>query len=348
MKAVTVAPGTAGSVRLEEVPEPDAALGSVLVEALAVGICGTDAEIAAGDYGWAPPGRDRLILGHESLGRVIDPGPSGFVAGEHVVGIVRRPDPVPCPNCAVGEWDMCSNGGYTERGIKQVDGFMAERWRIEPDYAVRVDKSLGMLGVLLEPATVVAKAWEHTAAIGRRTFWDPHTVLVIGAGPIGLMAALIGIQQGADVHVLDRVSSGPKPALVKELGATYHTGPVAEMGVTPDIVIECTGVVNLIRQALETISPGGIICLTGVGPAASPGVVSAAGLATDVVLKNIAMFGSVNANRRHYYRAARVLAAADQSWLEKLVTRRLRPDDATLIARRAPDDIKVVMEFAQM
>jgi threonine dehydrogenase-like Zn-dependent dehydrogenase len=347
MKAVTVTPGTAGSVRLEEVPEPAAALGSVLVEALAVGICGTDAEIAAGDYGWAPPGRDRLILGHESLGRVVDPGPSGFVAGEHVVGIVRRPDPVPCPNCAVGEWDMCSNGGYTERGIKQVDGFMAERWRIEPDYAVRVDKNLGILGVLLEPATVVAKAWEHTAAIGRRTFWDPHTVLVTGAGPIGLLAALIGVQQGADVHVLDRVSSGPKPALVKELGATYHAGSLSDLGVAPDIVIECTGVVPLIRLALETISPGGIICLTGVGPPAAPGVVSAAGLATDVVLKNIAMFGSVNANRRHYYRAARVLAAADQSWLEKLVTRRVRPDEAPLAVQRAPDDIKVVMEFAQ-
>jgi threonine dehydrogenase-like Zn-dependent dehydrogenase len=220
MKAVTLTPGIAGSMRLDDVPEPDVNLGSVLVEALAVGICGTDAEIASGGYGWAPLGRDRLILGHESLGRVVDPGPSGFVPGEHVVGIVRRPDPAPCANCAVGEWDMCSNGGYTERGIKQIDGFMAERWRIEPDYAVRVDKDLGYLGVLLEPTTVVAKAWEHIAAIGRRTFWDPTTVLVVGAGPIGLLAALIGVQHGGDVHVLDRVTSGPKPALVTQLGAT--------------------------------------------------------------------------------------------------------------------------------
>jgi len=257
-----VAPGTAGSVRLDGVPEPDAALGSVVVEALAAGICGTDAEIASGSYGWPPPGRDRLILGHESLGRVVDAGPSGFLVGEHVVGIVRRPDPAPCPNCAVGEWDMCSNCGYTERGIKQADGFMAERWRIEPDYAVRVDKDLGYLGVLLEPATVVAKAWEHIAVIGRRTFWDPYTVLVIGAGPIGLLAALIGVQQGADAHVLDRVTSGQKPALVRQLGATYHTGAITGLGLQPDIVVECTGVVGLIRQAMETISPGGIVCLT--------------------------------------------------------------------------------------
>ncbi len=347
MKAVTVAPGTAGSVRLEEVPEPDASLGSVMVEALAAGICGTDAEIASGSYGWAPPGRDRLILGHESLGRVVDPGPSGFAVGEHVVGIVRRPDPAPCPNCAVGEWDMCSNGRYTERGIKQADGFMAERWRIEPDYAVRVDKTLGTLGVLLEPTTVVAKAWEHIGAIGRRTFWDPQTVLVVGAGPIGLLAAQIGVQQGADTHVLDRATAGPKPSLVKQLGASYHTGPIADLELHPDIVVECTGVIQLVRQAMETVSPGGIICLTGVGSPTVPDTVSATTLATDVVLKNIAVFGSVNANRRHYYRAAKVLAAADPAWLEQLITRRSRPEQAQQALQRTPDDIKVVIEFEQ-
>jgi glucose 1-dehydrogenase len=347
MKAVTVVPGTAGSARLEEVPEPDVSQGSVLVEALATGVCGTDAEIAGGGYGWAPPGRDRLILGHESLGRVIDPGPSGFAVGEHVVGVVRRPDPAPCPNCAVGEWDMCSNGRYTERGIKQADGFMAERWRIEPDYAVRVDKKLGTLGVLLEPTTVVAKAWDHVAAIGRRTFWDPETVLVIGAGPIGLLAALIGVEHGADTHVLDRATSGPKPDLVRQLGASYHTGALTDLGFSPDIIVECTGVVPLVRQALEIASPGGIICLTGVGSAADPDPGWASAVATDMVLKNIAVFGSVNANRRHYYLAAKVLAVADPAWLEQLITRRVRPEDAGQALQRTPEDIKVVIDFAQ-
>ncbi|HEY4725256.1 MAG TPA: alcohol dehydrogenase catalytic domain-containing protein [Actinomycetota bacterium] len=152
---------------------------------MAVGVCGTDAEIASGSYGWAPPGEEQLILGHESLGRVLDPGPTELAVGDHVVGIVRRPDPVPCPNCAVGEWDMCSNGRYTERGIKQVHGFMAERWRIEPEYVVRVDQRLGVLGVLLEPTTVVTKAWQQILAIGQRTFWDPQTVLVIGRARSG-------------------------------------------------------------------------------------------------------------------------------------------------------------------
>jgi threonine dehydrogenase-like Zn-dependent dehydrogenase len=347
LRAVTVSPGSRASARLDDVAEPGLELGSVLVEALAVGVCGTDVEIAGGLYGWPPPGRDRLILGHESLGRVVDPGSSGFAVGDHVVGIVRRPDPAPCPNCAVGEWDMCSNGDYTERGIKQVDGFMADRWRIEPEYAVKVDPSLGVLGVLLEPTTVVVKAWEHIAAIGRRTFWDPTTVLVTGAGPIGLLAALIAKQVGRDVHVLDRATGGRKPALVEALGATYHTGAVSELGLNPDIVVECTGVAALIRGAAEAVAPGGIICLTGVGPPIVPDASAPTTLMTDTVLKNLVIFGSVNANRRHYYRAAQVLSKADPAWLEQLVTRRVSPDLFADALNRAPDDIKVVIEFGR-
>jgi len=191
MKAITVEPKSPGSARLEDIPEPDPSNGSVLVEAIAVGVCGTDTEIVEGKYGWAPPGKKRLVLGHESLGRVIDPGASSSLKqGDLIVGIVRRPDGVPCPNCAVGEWDMCTNGQYTERGIKEIDGFMSERWRIEPEYAMKVDRSLGILGVLLEPTTVVAKAWEQVGAVGNRAFWEPNKVLVTGAGPIGLLAAL--------------------------------------------------------------------------------------------------------------------------------------------------------------
>ncbi len=345
MQALTVEPGRAGSATFGQVDDPGIDLGSVVVEALAVGICGTDVEISRGEYGWAPPGQERLILGHESLGRVVDPGATGLAVGDHVVGVVRRPDPLPCPNCSVGEWDMCSNGQYTERGIKHVHGFMSERWRIEPEYVVRVDKSLGVTGVLLEPTTVVAKAWEQIAAIGQRTFWEPHTVLVVGAGPIGLLAALIGVQHGGEVHVLDRVESGPKPALVEALGAVYHSGTIADTGLHPDIVVECTGVVSLIQQAADAAAPGGIVCLTGIGPPSASGSGSGSTLASDAVLKNLVVFGSVNANRRHYYRAAKVLAKADRAWLEQLITRRVAPDDVDGALTRNSDDIKVVMEF---
>jgi len=159
MKAITVEPMKPGSARYDDFPEPDEREGSILVEAVAVGVCGTDVDIVSGNYGWAPPGKTRLVLGHESLGRVIDPGPSSSLKkGDLVVGIVRRPCPVPCPNCAVGEWDMCSSGQYTERGIKEIHGYMSERWRIEPEYAIKVDPSMGILGVLLEPTTVITRS----------------------------------------------------------------------------------------------------------------------------------------------------------------------------------------------
>jgi len=348
MRAITVQPMVAGSAQLQDVPEPDIRNGSVLVEAIAVGVCGTDVEIVEGRYGWAPPGRARLVLGHESLGRVIDPGPtSSLQKGDLVVGIVRRPDPVPCPNCAVGEWDMCRNGQYTEHGIKQIDGFMSERWRIEPEYVMKVDPSLGLLGVLLEPTTVVAKAWEQVTAIGRRAFWEPRTVLVTGAGPIGLLAALLGKLRGLEVHVLDRAKTGPKPELVRALGATYHTGAITDIGFEPDVIIECTGVGQLITESGQKIAAGGIVCLTGVGSGGSS-LVPTADAAAHAVLKNNVIVGSVNANKRHWYKAGEDLARADHSWLAHLVTRRERPENFAKALERTSDDIKVVVQFSEI
>ncbi len=349
MKAITVEPKKSKTARLEEIPEPDARNGSVLVEAVAVGVCGTDVEIVEGKYGWAPPGKTRLVLGHESLGRVIDPGPtSGFMKGDLVVGIVRRPDPVPCPSCAVGEWDMCRNGQYTERGIKQIDGYMSERWRIEPEYAMKVDASLGMLGVLLEPTTVVTKAWEMVRVIGQRSFWEPRNVLVTGAGPIGLLAALVGVQHGLDVHVLDRVTSGPKVDLVKALGATYHSTTVANVGFEPDIIVECTGVGQVVAESILRVGSGGIVCLTGVGSGGAAAGAAIADVAAGAVLRNNVIVGSVNANKRHWYKAGEALARADRSWLARLVTRRERPENFTQALQRMPEDIKVIIQFSDI
>jgi len=132
MRAITVEPKKSGTVRYEDFPEPDAREGSVLLEASAVAAGGTDVEIAEGEYGWAPPGKRRLVLGHESPG-LTDPAPSSSLKkGDLVAGIDRRPAPVPCPNCAVGKWDMCRNGREAERGTKEIRGFMSERRSIEP------------------------------------------------------------------------------------------------------------------------------------------------------------------------------------------------------------------------
>jgi glucose 1-dehydrogenase len=348
MKAITVEPKKLGSARFEDVPEPDVREGSVLVEAVAVGVCGTDVEICEGKYGWAPPGHTRLVLGHESLGRVLDPGPSGGLKKDDlVVGIVRRPDPVPCPNCAVGEWDMCRNDQYTERGIKAIHGFMSERWRIEPEYAIKVDPSLGILGVLLEPMTVIAKALEQVVMVGRRSFWEAETVLVTGAGPIGLLAASGARLFGKDVHVFDRVETGPKPDLVRALGATYHSGTVMDVPLEPDAIIECTGVGAVIADTFQKIGSGGVVCLTGVGQGGLSGY-TVADVSAKVVLRNNVVVGSVNANKRHWYKASQALARTDRAWLSRLITRREKPEDFGKALEKTPDDIKVVVQFSEI
>ena len=341
---MTVEAGKAGSGALTEFDGP-VGDGDVLVQGLAVGICGTDVEIADGRYGWAPEGADRLVLGHESVGRVIDSPPgSGLVSGDLVVGIVRRPDPVPCQACGAGSWDMCLNGRYTERGIKALHGYGAQQWRVEAPFAVRVPDSLGDLAVLLEPASVVAKAWHHIERITARAPLTPRTALITGAGPIGLLAALLAVQRGLDVHVLDRVTEGPKPALVADLGATYHTGAVTDLP-PADIVVECTGAPEVVLDAIQRNSPAGVTCLTGVSSGGRAFEVDVGAVNRRIVLENDVVFGSVNANRSHYEQAATALAEADRTWLARLITRRVPLESWTRGLDRRPEDVKVVIDL---
>ena len=186
MRALTVSPGIANSARIDEVPEPPLSDGAILARPWRWACAGPIAKSFPALWS-APPGEKRLVLGHESLGTVeVAPAGCGLKPGDHVVGIVRRPDPEPCSACAVGEWDMCRNGRYTERGIKERHGYGAERFRIEPQFAVKVDPALGMLGVLLEPASILAKAWDHAKRSGTgRGGWAPRTLLVRAPAPSG-------------------------------------------------------------------------------------------------------------------------------------------------------------------
>jgi threonine dehydrogenase-like Zn-dependent dehydrogenase len=347
MQALTVVPGQRGTLEVASVPDPRPEPGELLVQGVALGVCGTDKEIARGDYGWAPRGRDRLVLGHESLGQVVDaPDGSAFSPGDLVVGVVRRPDPEPCGACAHGEWDMCRNGEYLERGIKQLDGYASETWTVPPDFLVKVDPALGHLGVLTEPTSVVAKAWEQVDRVGRRAWCDPQRVLVTGAGPIGLLAAMIGMQRGLEVHVLDQVREGRKPDLVHALGATYHDTSIEQVAqeARPDIVIEATGVGRLVLAAMAETRSYGIVCLTGVSPRGRTIGVDAGSLNREIVLENDAMVGSVNANLRHYQAAAKALAEADRRWLRSLVTGMVPLADApAAFDRTGHDDVKVVI-----
>jgi threonine dehydrogenase-like Zn-dependent dehydrogenase len=346
MRAITVLPGVKDSARLDEFPEPPLSAGALLVRTVALGVCGTDREIIDGLYGEAPAGQERLILGHESLGRVLEPPPeSDFRSDDLVVGIVRHPDPVPCPACAAGEWDMCRNGRYTEHGIKGLHGFGAELFRIEPEFAVKVDPSLELLGVLMEPTSIVAKAWDHVERIGQRSrSWEPHVLLVTGAGPIGLLAALMGAQRGLEIHIFARSLKGPKADLVHALGAIPHTQLEPDK-IKPDVVMECTGAPAVVRDLLGHMAPSGIICLAGISSPGHELPVDIGYFNRTAVLENQAIFGTVNANRMHYQMAADALARADKTWLSRLITRRVPVSRFQEALEYRPDDIKVVIEF---
>jgi len=341
MRAMTVIPGQPHSAELTELPDPEPKEGELLVEPLYLGVCGTDREIVEGGHGEPPPGRERLVLGHELLGRVRD-------TGELVAGIVRRPDPVPCACCAQGEWDMCRNGKYTERGIKALDGYGAELVTLEADFAVPIPDELGTLGVLTEPSSVLAKAWEQIERISGRACSQHERVLVTGAGPIGLLAALMGAQRGLEVHVLDRGTEGVKPEAVNALGARYHSGEITDVSreVEPDVVLECTGVAELVAGAMQHTAPGAVVCLTGVAPSRTLSL-DVGALNNELVLENDVVFGSVNANRRHFEQAVRSLREADPDWLRRLITRTVPLDRWPEALEKGDDDIKVVVQFSQ-
>lgn len=315
MRALTVDLARAGSLDLTELPDPVPGPEDLLVEGLAIGICGTDREIVRGEFGVG----GTLVIGHESLGRVVS-GP-GFEPGSLVAGVVRRPDPVPCVACAHGEFDMCRNGQYTERGITGLDGYGSTLWTVPAAYAVGV-----------EPASVVVKAWER---LDRLALYPFESVLVTGAGPIGLLAALIGVQRGLDVHVFDLADSGPKPDLVESLGATYHR-------TLPDcpVVIEATGAPSLVARLLGR----DLVCLTGV-PSTEVVPADIGQINRDMVLRNGIVFGTVNANPRHYREASAVLDRADDAWLSAMITRRVPLESFAEAFEPRPGDVKVVLEL---
>ena len=346
VRALSVVPGKPETAAVTDHADPLPEEGALLVQGLLVGVCGTDIEIIQEGYGWVPPGEDRLVLGHESLGQVIDaPTGSGFAAGDLVAGIVRRPDPLPCEPCGMGQWDFCRNGKYTERGIKERNGYAASQWRVEPEFAVKLDARLGDCGVLMEPTSVVSKAWEQSEKIASRAPFERKIALITGAGPIGLLAALLGVQRGYEVHVLDRIDSGPKPAIVADLGATFHSGEVSAVGVKPDIVIECTGYGPLVFELTNIVANDAVICLAGISGGAREVPTSLNMINKQIVLENIVLFGSVNAARRHYEQAAEALAKADLGWLARLVSRKVPLTNFADALARDDDDVKVAIDL---
>ncbi len=354
MKAFVVSPRRAGSGHLTELPDPKPAPDQALVRVLAVGVDGTDRELMRGEYGEAPPGEDRRIIGHESLGRVVSAPNGDLQAGQLVVAIVRRPDPLPCANCAAGEWDMCLNGLYTERGIKGAHGFLAELYTEDPRYLVPVPDSLAGVAVLVEPLSIVEKAVEQIQRIQSRLVWAPRRALVLGAGTIGALATLLLRLQGLDVFLYSRGDGGRGRQVAETAGAVYLSADVQPLDhalareIGPlDIIIEATGYGPLAFDAMHAAGANGVICLTGVSGGRRTLSIDSDHLNLEMVLTNKVMFGTVNANRRHFERGVLDLQAIEARWpglAERMITRRVPLAHFSPGDLERPDELKVVVD----
>lgn len=354
MKAIAVTPGEKDSAQIIELDKPEPNDDEILVKILKVGLDGTDHGINDAQYGLAPAGSDFLIIGHESLGVVEKPA-GGLANGDLVVATVRRPCPQNCLNCKNGATDMCLTGDYTERGIKGSHGFMRQYYVEKPGYLVNVPPELKDVAVLLEPLSIVEKGISQIHQIQKRLEWKPITALVLGAGPLGLLATMVLRLNGLEVHTLDIIpKDSNKVKIIEETGARYIDGREVELKELPeklgniDIIFEATGNSSVALRAMSIIGTNGILCLTGVTGGNRMLEICADCLNMQIVLGNKVIFGTVNANRCHFESGIEHMREFEEKWprtLEKMITRMVGFEDFKKAFKRGRDDIKVVIEF---
>lgn len=328
MRVVAVNPEER-SIDIVEHDEPElAAATDVRLRMVEVGVCGTDREIATFEYGDPPPGSDHLVIGHESLGRVVEVG-SGVTSlqpGNLVVPMVRRPCPhASCRPCRAGRQDFCSTGDFRERGIKQQHGYMAELVVDDQDYMNLVPEALRAVAVLVEPLTIAEKALEQVKHIQRRLPWgtEGHTAVVLGAGPVGLLGAMALIVAGFETWVYSR-SPAPndRADLAEALGARYISSEThsadqlrEEVG-NIDLVYEAVGASKLGFDVLSVLGTNGVFVFTGVPGRKAPIEVDTDRLMRNLVLRNQVVLGSVNAGKGAFESAIRHLDEFNRRWPE--------------------------------
>ncbi len=310
-------------------PEPAAAT-DVRLRMLEVGVCGTDREIAAFEYGDPPPGSDHLVIGHESLAEVVEVGPgvTSLQPGNLVVPMVRRPCPhASCRPCRSGRQDFCSTGDFRERGIKQQHGYMAELVVDDQDYMNLVPEALRNVAVLVEPLTIAEKALEQVEHIQRRLPWgtEDHRAVVLGAGPVGLLGAMALIVAGFDTWVYSR-SPAPndKADLAEAVGARYISSEThsadelrEEVG-NIDLVYEAVGASKVSFDVLSVLGTNGVFVFTGVPGRKAPIEVDTDRLMRNLVLRNQVVLGSVNAGKGAFEAAIRHLTEHNRRWPDVL------------------------------
>jgi threonine dehydrogenase-like Zn-dependent dehydrogenase len=311
----------------------------VAVRVLEVGICGTDREIAAFQYGFPPPGQRSLVIGHECLAEVIEVGREvdRVAVGDRVVPMVRRPcRRADCLACPRGRQDFCYTGEFTERGIQGAHGFMTERVVDDQRFMHRVPRELRDVGVLVEPLTIAEKALIQVRDVQERLPWEcrqaresgqapPLRALVLGAGPVGLLGAMALRNAGFETTVYSREPRGSaKARLVEQFGGRYVSAGDHDAGALQrtlgrvDLVYEAVGASRLAFEVLEVLGSNAVFVFTGVPGRKAPVEVDTASVMRNMVLDNQVLLGTVNAGPDAFEAAVGDLAAFRRRWPEAL------------------------------
>jgi len=369
MRAVGVVPGKR-EVRILEHNVPHiAAPNQVKVRSIEVGICGTDKEICTFVYGSPPEGFEYLVLGHESLGEVVEVGPAvtGLKPGDLVVPSVRRPCPHDhCFSCRDEKQDFCFTGDFTERGIKMTHGFMTEYYVDDAQYLTYVPPDLRDVAVLVEPLTVAEKGLAQVWHVQKRLPWVDDRVpeyergrgkkaVVVGAGPIGILGAMALVARGFETVVYSRSQApNPKSRLVESLGIRYISAEtttadeLARMVGNIDLVYEAVGKAKIAYDVLRVLGLNGVYVFTGI-PAPKPAIgIDADVIMRNLVLKNQAVVGTVNADADAFSGAIRDLGIFRKRWpdsLRNVISGRYRIEDYRDLLLGEKGGIKNVISF---
>jgi len=361
MRALVTRPG-AGTAWLADIPEPRIRQpDEVLVQILSVGVCGTDRHVMERAFRperSLPGGDDYLVLGHEAVGRVIRVGESvrSLNVGDVVVPTVRR-GCGECQPCAAGQADLCLTGGYSERGIIGLHGFLAERIVEREEHLVRIPAEMASVGPLVESLCTPEKALRRIANAREHLPMDGplHGVsraLVTGSGPIALLAAMaLRLREIPTWVVARQPADGLAASLAQEAGATYVPlqevdleRPAERLG-TFDAVIEATGAAELIVGMLGALGPNGVLDLVG-GVAERKNVAVQATRFGAMVGGNLTVLGSVNANPDDWVAAVKDLTELRRAYpgvVERLITHEFTMDDVDTAFERGPGQIKAII-----
>lgn len=332
MLAVGMVRGKPGAHSFE-VPMPRIGQpNEVLIRIKEVGVDGTDFNIVRYGLQDIADDRNEIVLGHEGVGIVeaVGNGVTSLVPGD-VVAITVRRGCGQCPPCLHNQSDMCMTGLFTERGIHKLDGILTQFVVDQEQYVVKVPPEARRLAVFTEPLSIVEKGVEELRTIQSRIPWFcPHpehswlskdwggckVALVVGAGPLGLLATALIRLAKAYTFVTDIVPEDHiKAHLVKDMGAIYLDArgkapqEIINFCCTPtgelNVIFEASGAAETAVRLIPFMSRNGIFVMTGIPGGGVDIELDAAELVRRIVRYNQVVVGTVNSNRRHFEMALR-------------------------------------------